>query len=65
VLGEFTFANLLNYYNVQVEINHLGRLNAGVSIAVAVSSLLFAFVLLVLISFVGRNQSIRNRRGQQ
>jgi putative spermidine/putrescine transport system permease protein len=56
VLGEFTFANLLNYYNVQVEINHLGRLNAGVSIAVAVSSLLFAFVLLVLISFAGRNR---------
>jgi len=36
-----------------------------VSIAVAVSSLLFAFVLLVLISFVGRNQPSRNRRGQQ
>ena len=56
VLGEFTFANLLNYYNVQVEINHLGRANAGVSIAVAVLSLLFAFVLLVGISFVGRSR---------
>jgi len=60
VLGEFTFANLLNYYNVQVEINHLGRLNAGVSIAVAVSSLLFAFLLLVLISFAGRNRQARS-----
>jgi putative spermidine/putrescine transport system permease protein len=57
VLGEFTFANLLNYYNVQVEINHLARLNAGVSIAVAVSSLLFAFLLLALISFVGGNRA--------
>jgi putative spermidine/putrescine transport system permease protein len=61
VLGEFTFANLLNYYNVQVEINHLGRLNAGVSIAVAVSSLLFAFLLLVLISFAGRNRRVETR----
>jgi putative spermidine/putrescine transport system permease protein len=64
VLGEFTFANLLNYYNVQVEIAHLGRLNAGVSIAVAVLSLLFAFVLLVGISFVGRDRRL-NRRGAQ
>jgi len=63
VLGEFTFANLLNYYNVQVEINHLGPLNPAGSIAVAVSSLLFAFVLLVLISFVGRGSG--NRRAQQ
>jgi putative spermidine/putrescine transport system permease protein len=62
VLGEFTFANLLNYYNVQVEINHLGRLNAGVSIAVAVSSLLFAFLLLVLISFAGRRNLSYIRR---
>jgi putative spermidine/putrescine transport system permease protein len=64
VLGEFTFANLLNYYNVQVEIAHLGRLNAGVSIAVAVLSLLFAFVLLVGISFIGSNRRF-NRRGAQ
>ena len=62
VLGEFTFANLLNYYNVQVEIAHLGRLNAGVSIAVAVLSLLFAFVLLVGLSFIGGNR--RGLRGQ-
>jgi putative spermidine/putrescine transport system permease protein len=54
VLGEFTIANLLNYVNLQVEINMLGRANAGVSIAVAVASLMFAFVLLVILSFVGR-----------
>ena len=59
VLGEFTIANLLNYVNLQVAINMLGRANAGVSIAVAVASLLFAFALLVALSFVGRPRSAR------
>lgn len=54
VLGEFTIANLLNYENMQVAIALLGRANATVSIAVAVAALLFAFILLVLLSFVGR-----------
>jgi putative spermidine/putrescine transport system permease protein len=53
VLGEFTLANILGYVNVQVEINQLGQANAGVSIAVSVASLLFAFVLLMVLSFVG------------
>ena len=53
VLGEYTIANNLLYNNLQVELVHLGRTNAGVSIAVAVASLMFAFVLLVAISFVG------------
>ena len=54
VLGEFTIANLLNYPNLQVEIAMLGRANAGVSIAVAVASLLFAFALLTVLSLAGR-----------
>ena len=54
VLGEYTIANNLLYNNLQVELVHLGRTDAGVSIAVAVASLLFAFVLLIAISFVGR-----------
>lgn len=53
VLGEYTVANNLLYYNLQVELVHLGRTNAGVSIAVAVASLLFAFVLLVVLAFIG------------
>lgn len=53
VLGEYTVANVLLYNNLQVELVHLERANAGVSIAVAVASLLFAFVLLIAISFVG------------
>jgi putative spermidine/putrescine transport system permease protein len=62
VLGEFTIANLLSYVNLQVAINMLGRANAGVSIAVAVASLLFAFVLLLVLSFVGRPRSGRPSR---
>jgi putative spermidine/putrescine transport system permease protein len=66
VLGEFTIANLLNYVNLQVEIAQLGRANAGVSIAVAVASLLFVFILLAILSFVGgpRSRSRRIRAAQ-
>ncbi len=53
VLGEYTVANNLLYNNLQVELVHLQRANAGVSIAVAVASLMFAFVLLVILAFVG------------
>jgi putative spermidine/putrescine transport system permease protein len=53
VLGEFTVANVLLYANLQVELVHLARTSAGTSIAVAVASLLFAFVLLVILAFVG------------
>ncbi len=60
VLGEYTIANNLLYNNLQVELLHLARDNAGVSIAVAVASLLFAFVLLVGIAFLGS----RPRRGR-
>ncbi len=57
VLGEYTFANLLAYENLQVAIAFLGLANAGVSIAVAVASLMFAFILLLVLSFVGRRRS--------
>ena len=56
VLGEYTIAQNLLYNNLQVEIAQLGRANAGVSIAVAVASLLFAFILLVVLAFVGRRR---------
>jgi len=54
VLGEFTFANLLAFENLQVAILYLAFVSAGTSIAVAVASLLFAFALLMILSFVGR-----------
>jgi putative spermidine/putrescine transport system permease protein len=59
VLGEFTVASLLNYVNMQVAMNNLQQANAGVSMAVASAALLFVFVLLIGISFVGG----RRRRG--
>ncbi|XVS61461.1 ABC transporter permease [Actinosynnema sp. CA-299493] len=53
VLGEFTIASLLNFDTLQVRVNLLGKRDAGVSIAVSLLSLLFAFALLFLLSFVG------------
>lgn len=53
VLGEYTVAQNLLYNNLQVELVHLERANAGTSIAVAVASLLFAFVILVILALVG------------
>jgi putative spermidine/putrescine transport system permease protein len=54
VLGEYTFANLMNYENLQVAIAYVSLVSASTSIAVAVAALLFAFVLLMVLSFVGR-----------
>jgi putative spermidine/putrescine transport system permease protein len=53
VLGEYTFANLLAYENLQVAIAYVGLTSAGTSVAVAVASLFFAFILLVILSYVG------------
>lgn len=62
VLGEYTLANIIGYVNLQVEIAQLGQANAGVSIAVSVASLLFAFVLLMVLSFIGAaRRSIRSK----
>jgi putative spermidine/putrescine transport system permease protein len=54
VLGEYTFANLLTYENLQVAIVYVGLTSATTSIAVAVASLFFAFMLLMILSLVGR-----------
>lgn len=59
VLGEFTLASLLNYTNLQVVINLLGKSDSQTSVAASLASLVFAFVLLVLLSFVGRRRSAR------
>lgn len=56
VLGEYTFANLLNYENLQVAIAYVSLVDANTSIAVAVAALLFAFAILLVLSFVGRLQ---------
>jgi putative spermidine/putrescine transport system permease protein len=54
VLGEFTFAQLLYFENLQVAISYVGLVSAGTSIAVSVASLIFAFTLLMVLSFFGR-----------
>lgn len=59
VLGEFTLASLLNYTNLQVVINLLGKSDSQTSVAASLASLVFAFVLLLMLSFVGRRRSAR------
>jgi putative spermidine/putrescine transport system permease protein len=56
VLGEFTLASLLNRGNLQVAINLLGKSSATMSVAVSLAALVLAFVLLLLLSFVGRGR---------
>lgn len=59
VLGEFTIASLLNRSNVQVAINALGKRDASVAIAVSLLALVLAFVLLVILSFLGTGRRRR------
>jgi putative spermidine/putrescine transport system permease protein len=59
VLGEFTIAEILNYINLQVALFNISRntTNAGVLFSTSAAALLFAFVLLLILSFVGRRRS--------
>ena len=54
VLGEYTFANLMNYENLQVAVAYESLVDAGTSVAISVAALVFAFVLLMVLSIVGR-----------
>ncbi|QWZ08428.1 ABC transporter permease subunit [Nocardioides panacis] len=54
VLGEFTFASLLNFQTMPYVIGLLGKSDAPTSVAASLAALLFASLLLVLLSFVGR-----------
>jgi putative spermidine/putrescine transport system permease protein len=56
VLGEFTFASLLNYDTLPVKIALLGKAEAQVSVAASLASILFALFLLITLSFVGRRR---------
>jgi putative spermidine/putrescine transport system permease protein len=53
VLGEFTIANLFAYKNLQVAMYLLGKSDAKISVAVGLASLVFAFVVLFAMSFIG------------
>jgi putative spermidine/putrescine transport system permease protein len=58
VLGEFTIAFLLLYSNLQVELYSISRNtpNAGVIFSTSFAALLFAFVLLLILSYAGRRR---------
>jgi putative spermidine/putrescine transport system permease protein len=58
VLGEFTIAFLLLYNNLQVELYSISRNtpNAGVIFSTSTAALLFAFVLLLILSYAGRRR---------
>ena len=62
VLSEFTIAYLLLYNNLQVELYSISRStpNAAVLFSTSVAALLFAFALLLILSYAGR---IRRGRG--
>jgi len=56
VLGEFTIANLFSRKNLQVAMFELGKSDGQLSVAVGLASLVFAFVVLFAMSFVGRKE---------
>ncbi|MFF5081488.1 ABC transporter permease [Actinoplanes sp. NPDC000266] len=61
VLGEYTIASLLNRTNLQVAIAFLGKSSATMSVAVSLTALLLAFVLLLLLSLFGERRSSRRK----
>jgi putative spermidine/putrescine transport system permease protein len=66
VLGEFTIAYLLLYTNLQVTLFSVSRgtPNAGVLFSTSSAALLFAFVLLLILSYVGRRSGRRSERSK-
>ncbi len=56
VLGEFTMASLMLWNTFPTWIATVGESNASLSVALSVASLLFAWVLLVLLSFADRRK---------
>ncbi len=59
VLGEYTIASLTSYDNLQVVIALLGKSEPRTSVAASLASLLFAFLLLLMLSFAGRGRRLR------
>jgi len=60
VLGEFTIASLLNRQNLQVAINFLAKRDAAAAIAVSFAALVLAFLLLLVLSLIGRGKNRRS-----
>jgi putative spermidine/putrescine transport system permease protein len=62
VLGEFTFASLLNYDTLQVAINLQSKSDAQESVAASLASILFAALLLLVLSVVSGGRGRRAAR---
>ena len=62
VLGEFTFASLLNYDTLQVAINLTSKSDAQESFAASLAAILFAAVLLIILSVVSSGRGRRSAR---
>lgn len=56
VLGEYTFASLLRYDTLPVQIAVIGKVDASTSVAASLASIIFASVLLLGLSFLQRNR---------
>lgn len=54
VLGEFTIASLLSRNNLQTGLLSISASDPRLAVAIALVALLFAFVLLLALSFIGR-----------
>jgi len=65
VLGEFTISSLLNFRVLQVVINLLGKRNAFTSVAVSLAALIFAFVLIIVISRLAPGGRSRGRQAAE
>jgi len=62
VLGEYTFASLLNFNTLQVVIAQQSKSNAQESVAASLAAILFAALLLIGLSFVsGRRRQAARR----
>ncbi len=65
VLGEYTISSLLSFNTVQVVIYLLGKRNPYVSVAVSLAALVFAFVLLFVISRFAPGADNRAQRAEE
>ena len=61
VLGEYTISSLLSFNTLQVVIYLLGKRDPFISVAVAFAALVFAFVLLIVITRLGAGSGRRAR----
>jgi putative spermidine/putrescine transport system permease protein len=63
VLGEYTFASLLNFDTLPVAITLVSKANAQESVAASLASIVFAAALLIVLSFVSGGRKARRTVG--